>query len=1299
MYVNNLFSSLYVVLTSLLCVMLWMLAVQDVAMSGFLSSNVYSTYHFHPISLLSFTIVFGLAAMRRQPGTSDRLEVFTAYASIFVTLFLSTLCFWRLAQMMDIFYLNDLNEIFGGISDVSHVSVATIFFLNLLHMSDAHFARSKAIYFQIIVYTFVVSVSLLSLSHVAGLLIHQNYISILSGYSAISATLTFSFSLFIAPRLSVVKSVFGRGCAICNMIYFFTFCIVVLAMVLSQYMVNISEIVLLISVVVLILVPLGIVKFLSSRKYSFPGDFGSANETHYKGRWREFGLSNILNMDGHNEREKQNLNLYSAVWLGEKEVIWQRLLLQGVIAFVLSYVAILLSRQFNGAIANIWWANVYVAYCLLFYPVRKWLRPVIFLYASVLFANLVSGNNFRDSSILGVINVVESTFISILAIFITAILARSSIVKERIIYIFPIIAFILSMTLVMLSFSIIGGSFVTYRFGGSLAQNIFVWGSGSINGGFPIAVYFLGRLIQRQFIFGDHVQSNTYKYFYDFSYLLFAAIALVFVDHYGQDQWIHILFILMSILLCFLPSLVRAGGLLLFITFAYIYLGSARSYGDTSPIEYSFFVWVVSSCLGVVFILRYSLLRSKFRQSELLENLSVGWCALDGEFHILKASVYSEMWFDCGDKDLLGKSFLSLFDNNLELKEKILNQFLDDHIESRPLVAHRSKPNGERLIFEVLVRRADGFTPKPAYNVSLRLVTNESAGDETRQQISDVVEAFMKRGSQYFCIEDSNYRVVAISEAQARRLHHASPEALIGKDVIELAYEVPEDIVERRKIEDAELLKTGEVTNYYTMPSPEDGSLLHLRAQITKIDLVSGDYLRCIVITDVSDLMQTQEKLQNLVYLDELTGLLSRRGMYAKFGDGQRSLDLCMVLLDLDFFKSVNDSYGHGAGDELLISVSRALKEICSDDGAAVRLGGEEFIVLFPWEDWVSAQRRSEHISRVIADSSVIVEDHKISRTASLGYGLLQVTDDFGSVLRFVDLAQREAKETGRNKIIAANEDFKNILISRGSFISGEELKTALFNGEIHYYVQPVWDVESQEIYGFEALIRWQKPDGRILLPGLFVPLLYEVTRDARCVEQKFKLRADVLTALSDFPDAFVSFNFSLDQLSFVGAAKNIISSFNSIKDHSGRKIKIELSEKALHDRVQSEVLARELEQLHAAGYHIALDDFGVESSNLNRLQHYPIDTLKLDKVLIDHIATETRQKQIVTGIARMMAALDLTVIAEGVETCEQVEFLKSIDVRYQQGFVHARPMLPNEVHAQLKCIGAKCTPSKREST
>ena len=550
-----------------------------------------------------------------------------------------------------------------------------------------------------------------------------------------------------------------------------------------------------------------------------------------------------------------------------------------------------------------------------------------------------------------------------------------------------------------------------------------------------------------------------------------------------------------------------------------------------------------------------------------------------------------------------------------------------------------------------------------------------------------LADTLLSRNAAMVISQSDDWKIQTCSDAWTNQLGYTREET-VGHDLTE--FMEPEDAMISKEFR--ETLKSQKASKNVVRNTlrfrTKAGELRQIELQSVVTEL-EKDFLNIITLVDVTDMMRTQHQLQILVEQDELTGLYSRRGLKKRFSDGMRKKTAGVYIFDLDHFKSVNDSYGHEAGDALLSAIGQTMMRLTETVGCAARLGGEEFAIIRPWQGWDKAKEFGEVLRLALEQTVVVSSGRTISRTASIGIAKLGASEALSDVMRLADDFAREAKLRGRNMVCAGEEEELRALALRGAFITAEEVQLGLEAGEFYYAVQPIWDVEARRIEGFEALIRWQKADGTVLSPLQFVSVFDEVTREPAFAALNTAMRKDVLAKLSDFPEAYVSFNYTLEQLAYVGASKELVDIYEVAKDSPDRVIMIELSEMALAQRGDLDVLRAELKTLRENGFVIALDDFGVESSNLNRLQELPIEVVKLDKTLIDDLTTSERVRSIVSGIAMIVRSLNMKVIVEGVETTQQAQALMHHHIVTQQGYVHAKPMWPEEVVGQLSKIGA----------
>ena len=545
----------------------------------------------------------------------------------------------------------------------------------------------------------------------------------------------------------------------------------------------------------------------------------------------------------------------------------------------------------------------------------------------------------------------------------------------------------------------------------------------------------------------------------------------------------------------------------------------------------------------------------------------------------------------------------------------------------------------------------------------------------------------INRNSNIVIIQNKKWKISSCSDAWIKQMGYSRGET-VGRDLIEFMH--PDDAETSVALRNGLLTRvTGnEIVKNTRRFRTKSGKERIIELQ-SFVDKNGKRFQNIVTLNDVTELMRTQHQLQILVSHDELTGLYSRRGVKERLGDGTRTKDAGVYILDLDHFKSVNDSYGHEAGDALLSAMGQTMTRLTETGGCAARLGGEEFAIVRPWQGWAEAKEFGEALRLALEQTVVVDGARPISRTASIGIAKLDTSEALSDAMRLADDFAREAKTRGRNMVCAGEEKELHALALRGTFITAEEVQLALEAGEFYYAVQPIWNVGDRRIEGFEALIRWQKADGTVLSPLQFVNVFDEVTREPAFAALNTAMRKDVLAKLSDFPEAYVSFNYALERLSYVGASEELMGVYEVAKDSADRVIMIELSEMAFSQRGDLDILRVELKTLGENGFVIALDDFGIESSNLNRLQELPIQVVKLDKTLIDDLTTSERVRSIVRGIGSIVRSLNMKVIVEGVETTQQAEVLMDHNLYVHQGYLHAKPMRPEEVMGQLSKIGA----------
>ena len=431
-----------------------------------------------------------------------------------------------------------------------------------------------------------------------------------------------------------------------------------------------------------------------------------------------------------------------------------------------------------------------------------------------------------------------------------------------------------------------------------------------------------------------------------------------------------------------------------------------------------------------------------------------------------------------------------------------------------------------------------------------------------------------------------------------------------------------------------------------------------------------------ITLTDVTPLVADRERVKHLLRTDTLTGALSRFALQEDFSALPRDAHYLLLLLDVDYFKSANDFYGHAAGDEVLIKIVHNIQAAIHGQAHLVRLGGEEFVVLRKLSDGqlndqVALFDWIETIRQISGASFIKLESGEISRTMSAGAVILNTNMPLSNALSRADLALSIAKSTGRNKT-QAFLDLKDAAKDHlEDAINIDEVKRALSSGSISLFLQPLCDVANEDIYGYETLVRWEK-DGQLIPPNLFLNEYYKVLNSLSLTEPRYKIFSQVLKGLKDGYARTVSFNIRADDI-LDGQYQKLISELSSETENF--TIVLEISESIFSDRIDMSDLNRVLVELREHGFLIALDDFGVEGSNLQRLLDLPVDVLKLDKYFVGGDTFNDASLELLKAIKALCDNMNIKLIIEGIETPEQSYKFKNIGINVQQGYHFSKPV------------------------
>jgi diguanylate cyclase (GGDEF)-like protein/PAS domain S-box-containing protein len=468
----------------------------------------------------------------------------------------------------------------------------------------------------------------------------------------------------------------------------------------------------------------------------------------------------------------------------------------------------------------------------------------------------------------------------------------------------------------------------------------------------------------------------------------------------------------------------------------------------------------------------------------------------------------------------------------------------------------------------------------------------------------------------------------------------------------------------------------------------KNGDLYWCLETVSPLKNEAGEITHFVAITeDISERKQAEETIRHLAFHDALTGLPNRRlfkdRLHQAVAVSHRSgTSFALMLLDLDRFKTVNDTLGHGIGDDLLIAVAERLGAAIREGDTLARMGGDEFALI---AIGIKQPEEMAHLAEKllnILQSPFYLQGHELYASTSIGITLYPAdASDEDVLVKNADIALYHAKDQGRNNYQFFTGDTNAAMLYRLALENS--MRWAIERNEFVLDYQPQMDIPSGEIHGTEALIRWQHPEFGLIAPAQFIPLAEETGLIVTIGEWVLRTACTQAKAwdLAGMPMR-ISVNLSARQFQQGDLAERI----GNILRQTGLSpalLEVELTEGILmEDTVQTGTI---LNQLHGMGVQISIDDFGTGYSSLSYLKRLPIQLLKIDQSFVRDINTDPDDRAIVTAVIALAHSLKLKVVAEGVETQEQLSFLQEHGCDIIQGYLYSRPVSGEEVGALMK--------------
>lgn len=449
--------------------------------------------------------------------------------------------------------------------------------------------------------------------------------------------------------------------------------------------------------------------------------------------------------------------------------------------------------------------------------------------------------------------------------------------------------------------------------------------------------------------------------------------------------------------------------------------------------------------------------------------------------------------------------------------------------------------------------------------------------------------------------------------------------------------------------------------------------------------------------TDITERKRVEEQLQHDAFHDALTGLpnhplfMDRLRLSMERSRRAEDYRFSVMCFDFDRFKNINNGLGHQIGDRVMVLVAARIKQLLRAGDTVARLNSDEFAILLDRiEDTSEPVLIAERIERAL-ERPFIIDEHEIFATVSIGIALSSSGyEEPQDMLRDADSAMYRAKAAGRARHEVFDERMHTRAVERLQIET--DLRRAVERNELRVYYQPIMNLESGSLHGFEALVRWQHPKRGFLLPAEFIPIAEEsglivslgawVLKEA-CRQTKLWHDMILMAAVAKTtPNAIeppldllsISVNLATKQLQHPDVVAQVALALNAT-DIEPRAVKLEITESGMMEN--SQCVIRTLQELKALGVHLSIDDFGTGYSSLSYLHRFPLNTLKIDRSFISDLSADDENWQIVNTIISLARNLGMETIAEGIELEPQLTRLKTLNCSYGQGYFYARPLSP----------------------
>lgn len=444
-------------------------------------------------------------------------------------------------------------------------------------------------------------------------------------------------------------------------------------------------------------------------------------------------------------------------------------------------------------------------------------------------------------------------------------------------------------------------------------------------------------------------------------------------------------------------------------------------------------------------------------------------------------------------------------------------------------------------------------------------------------------------------------------------------------------------------------------------------------------------------------LVETKEQLFNLANYDNLTKLPNRNLLMERLRQSIEHADrshqnVAVLALDLDGFKTLNDSLGHEIGDKILCEVTKRLKNTVSAGSTVSRFSADEFVIIFDTKNPVQDVNHMAQALLASIKEQMVIDDYEMVVTACIGISVFPDDgEDAGSLLKHAELALSRAKSAEKNSYQFFTSEMNEAAMER--LILENKLRKVLKQDELRLYYQPQIELNSGRLIGMEALLRWQNPEWGLVSPAKFVPIAEETGLIIDIGEWVLRTACKQNKAwqLAGHPPTRVSVNLSSRQFQIPNLLE-IIKDALQESELEAQYLELELTESVLlEDSIDKKnSIFSILNELQTMGVKIAIDDFGTGYSSLSYLKRFPVNTLKIDRSFVKDVCYDNDDAAITTAIIAMAHSLRLSIVAEGVEDADQLAFLKKRECEIIQGYYFSPPLSANDMTQKFQKIGTQ---------